>query len=161
MEQYHNKKEVNKIGANIRKLRKKAGLSLDDVAQMTGFAQSHLSAIEKGSDTGTSHLIEIAKAIGVPPMELFNVPFTLKPRFPLSPNRDNRSQLTHRLTVLVDETNFFNTPRFVRDVVAQFKEQYKVQVLSSIVSGTLNRLVNSGKLNYSIVGRQRRYFKKK
>ena len=161
MKQFHNKKETNKIGAHIRKLRKIAGLSINDISDMTGFTQSSLSAIENGGETNTSHLVEIAKAIGVQPLEIFNIPFVIKPRYKLSPKRQDRDMLTFRINKLYNETDFFHTPVFVKDVIEFLEDEYKIKARSSAVSQILKRLVSESKLKYSKVGRQNSYSKKR
>jgi transcriptional regulator with XRE-family HTH domain len=161
VKRYHNKKETSKIGAKIRDLRNKSGFSLDDVAYMTGFTQSLLSAIENGSETGISHLIEIGKAIGVHPKEILDLPMEIKPRFRLSPQRKERNRLTFRITALCNDTDFFDTPRFVRDVVDQLLDDSKAKISSASVAVVMKRLNESGKLKHNTVGRQKQYFKKK
>lgn len=128
---------------------------------MTGFTQSSLSAIENGGETNTSHLIEIAKAIGVQPLEIFNVPFVVKPRYKLSPKRQDRNMLTFRINKLYKETDFFRNSVLVKDVAQFLKEEYKIKTKSSAVSQVLKRLVSDGKLKYSKVGRQNSYSKKR
>jgi transcriptional regulator with XRE-family HTH domain len=161
VKRYHNKKETSKIGAKIRDLRNKAGFSLDDVADMTGFTQSLLSAVENGSETGISHLIEIAKAIGVHPKEVLDLPMEIKPRFPLSPKRKERNRLTFRITELCNDTDFFETPRFVRDIVEQLRDDSKGKISSASVAVIMKRLNEAGKLKYNTVGRQKQYYKKR
>ncbi|PZQ98113.1 MAG: hypothetical protein DI539_29680, partial [Flavobacterium psychrophilum] len=156
-----NTKLTSKIGAKIRDLRNKAGFSLDDVADMTGFTQSLLSAIENGSETGISHLTEIAKAIGVHPKELLDMPIEIKPRYPLSPQRKERNRLTFRITTLCDETDFFKEPKFVREVVENLRSESKAKLTSAPVAVVLKRLVDSGKLTYTKVGRQNKYVRKR
>ena len=159
--QDHNKKETNRIGKHIRKLRMEAGFSIDDVSDMTGFGKSRISAIENGGETNTSHLVGIAKAIGVYPSEIFNIPFVIKPKYKLSPKRQDRSMLTFRINKLYNETDFFHNPVFVKDVIQFLKDQYKIKTRSSAVSQILKRLVSEGKLKYSKVGRQNNYAKKR
>lgn len=161
MKPFRNTKLTSKIGAKIRDLRGKAGLSLDDVADMTGFTQSYLSAVENGSETGISHLVEIAKAIGVHPKVLLDLPIDVKPRYPLSPQRKERNRLTFRITTLLDDTDFFDSPKYVRDLIDHLFIESKVKVGSATVAVVLKRLVESGKLTYTKVGRQNRYKKKR
>jgi transcriptional regulator with XRE-family HTH domain len=116
VKQNSNRKETSRIGKNIRKLRMEAGFSIDDISDMTGYGKSRISIIENGGETTTSHLIEIAKAIGVHPKEIFNIPFLIKPRYRLSPKRQGRSRLTFRINKLYEETDFFNSPIFVKEV---------------------------------------------
>lgn len=84
MAKYRNVYDTMLVGKRISELRKEKGFTLEDIAEMTRFSYSSLHAIEKGRDTGTSYLIEIAKAIGVHPQELFNVKMVIRPRFKLS-----------------------------------------------------------------------------
>ena len=161
MKAFRNKSATNKIGTKIRDIRSKAGFSLDDIADMTGFTQSSLSGIENGSETGISRLIEVAKAIGVHPKELLDVPIEIKPRFPLSPKRKERNRLTFTITTLCRETDFFRTPRFVRDVIEYLRNEYKTKTTAPSVSVVLLRLVEQGSLLKKKQGRQNLYFTKK
>ena len=124
MARYHNQKETIKIGNQIRKLRKDALLSIDDISDMTGFAKSTISAIENGSETDTSHLIEIAKAIGIHPQKIFDISINIKPRFKLSQKRKEQNHLTHRITTLFEETDFFDNPKFVKEIIQKLSEEY-------------------------------------
>ena len=146
---------------HIRKLRMEAGFSIDDISDMTGFGKSRISIIENGGETRTSHLVEIAKAIGVHPSEILNIPFDIRPKYKLSPKRRERDMLTFRINKLHDETDFFDASVFTKDVVQSLKAEYKIKASSSAVSQVLKRLVSEGKLKYSKVGRQNCYSRKK
>ncbi len=146
---------------HIRELRTEAGFSIDDISDMTGFGKSRISIIENGGETRTSHLVEIAKAIGVHPSEILNIPFDIRPKYKLSPKRQERDKLTFRISKLLNETDFFRTSVFTKDVVQSVNDQYKINASSSAVSQVLKRLVTDGKLKYSKVGRQNCYIRKK
>ena len=161
MKQHPNKKETKRIGQHIRKLRMEAGLSIDDISDMTGFGKSRISIIENGGETRTSHLVEIAKAIGVHPSEILNIPFDIRPKYKLSLKRRERDMLTFRINKLFDETEFFNTSVFTKDVVQVLRDEYKIKASSSAVSQVLKRLASDDKLKYSKVGRQNIYSRKK
>jgi transcriptional regulator with XRE-family HTH domain len=161
MAKYHNTRDTKKLGSRIKELRLANEFSIEDIASMTGFARQTINAIEKGSNTDSSHLIEIAKAIGVHPMELFNFTLELKPRYKLSPKRINSNLLTLRLNKLYSETDFFKTPKFVSDVVAYLSGELNVKSSSTKVSVVLKRLVADGKLQHSKNGRRNSYLKKK
>ena len=161
MAKFHNKKETKKIGNRIQSLREKQEFSIEDVASMTGFARNTITAIENGSDTDTRHLLEIAKAIGVHPMELFHVSIEIKPRYKLSPKRLARNLLTLRINKLVSETQFFDKPRFVSDVMKHLADEFQIKANSTHASVVLKRLVEGGKLKYTKAGRQNSYSKKK
>lgn len=160
MKKFRNKKITKQIGAKIQELREFAGLSITDVADMTGFSYPTISAIEKGEEVTASYLVEIAKAIGVHPMEALNIPVVIKPRFPLSPQKKERNRVTQKITKLYEATDFFNTPKFVRDVTQYFYDESKIKVSSDSVSIVLKRFVDLGKLTYKKVGRQNQYYKK-
>jgi transcriptional regulator with XRE-family HTH domain len=160
VKQYHNKKETVKIGEQIRKLRKDAGFSIDDIAHMTGFGKTLLSGIENGAETGISHVIEIAKAIGVHPREIFNLSFVIKPRFKKNPQRQRRNLITYTITKITEDTDFFNTPRFIREIVAYLNERYKTKVNSISVAAAMRRLSIEGKFKIQTTGRQNQYYKK-
>jgi transcriptional regulator with XRE-family HTH domain len=60
------------VGANVRRLRLKAGMSQNELAEAAGVEQGSISAIEVGL-RGPSMLMvmAIAKALDVPPTSLF------------------------------------------------------------------------------------------
>jgi transcriptional regulator with XRE-family HTH domain len=161
VKRFRNTKATKEIGTRIKDIRNQAGFSLDDVADMTGFTQSLLSAIENGAETGISHLIEIAKAIGVHPKDLLDIQIDIKPRFTLSPKRKERNRLTYSITKLCDETDFFETARFTRDVVEHLRIESKIKANAVSVAVILKRLTDSGILKFNTIGRQKQYFKKK
>lgn len=149
------------MGAHIRSIRESTEFTVEDIAAMTGFDRNTITAIEKGSNTDLTHLIEIAKALGVAPMQLLNIPFDIKPRYKLPPNRVAAQRLTARLSKLAGSTGFFDSPRFVRDVVAYLREEYGIEANPTHVSVILKRLVASGILKYKKVGRDNNYSKRK
>ena len=161
MARYHNQKETIKIGNQIRKLRKDALLSIDDISDMTGFAKSTISAIENGSETDTSHLIEIAKAIGIHPQKIFDISINIKPRFKLSQKRKEQNHLTHRITTLFEETDFFDNPKFVKEIIQKLSEEYSIKPNPTETSVAMRRLVQENKVQYHKSGRQNQYFRKK
>ena len=163
MAKYQNKDETKKIGEQILKLRVENGFNIEDISFMTGFARTTISSIEMGSNTDASHLIEIAKAIGVHPRELFNVPFKIKPRYKLPTNRINKSSLTERIKKLLSESDFFKTPKLVNEVVKYLsdKNNLKLKAINSVtVSVILKRFCDAGELKYIKKGRKNLYSKR-
>lgn len=64
--------ELIRLGQSIRSIRKGKGLSLTQLAQLTGASVSALSTIETGTrDARASTLYRIAKALHVPVADLF------------------------------------------------------------------------------------------
>lgn len=161
MNHYHNKKTTERVGKRIQHLRESHGWEIEDIMAMTGFSYNTISAIEDGRETNTSHLVDIALAIGVHPTEIFNLPFVIKPRFKLPGKRKEKSRLTSRITKLYNETDFFSSPKFVRDVATYLRENYNVKIPSSSISVILLRLAKEKKLRVRKIGRQNRYLKGK
>lgn len=161
MSRYHNQHETIKVGNQIKKLRNSALLSIDDISDMTGFAKSTISGIENGKETDTSHLIEIAKAIGVHPRKIFDISFDIKPRFKLSQKRKEQNHLTHRITTLFEETDFFDNPKFVKEIIQKLSDEYAIKPKPTETSVAMRRLVQERKVQYYKSGRQNQYFKKK
>jgi transcriptional regulator with XRE-family HTH domain len=65
------------LAAELRQMRKKAGLTQKELGKKTGIPQSHISRIENGTvDIQTSSLVEIARVLG---LELMLVPRELVP----------------------------------------------------------------------------------
>ena len=63
---------MKNIGKEIRRLRKLAGISQGECAQMIGVSQTYLSLIERGVKQPSLYLIEqIGKAIEVPVYYIF------------------------------------------------------------------------------------------
>ena len=54
------------IGDKIRTLRRKRGLSQEQLGELVGFSQSKISKIEHGDWDSLSDLKLLAKALGVP-----------------------------------------------------------------------------------------------
>lgn len=141
-------------------LRKAAGYSIADIADMTGFTYQTISRIEKTGEGSVTYIIEIAKAIGVPPKDIFDVKFGDKPRFSLSPNRKEKVNATMLIEDLYDNTDFFNSPRYVRDVLQYFYEKRKLKLNSVAISAVLGKMVKNKSLKFQVNGRQKMYSRK-
>lgn len=159
MAKYHNKKDTKKIGLRIKALRESKELSIEDVSLMTGFTRNSIKGIEAGSNSDISHFIEVAKAIGVHPKDVLDVPMDMKSRYKLPPKRQENDKLTLRLTLVVSKTDFFMEPKSTKDVVEYFSGEMAISANPKIISNVLIRLVGLGLLKSFKVGRQYRYFK--
>lgn len=59
------------VGQNFSRLRKRQGLTQEQVAERSGFSQQYLSGLERGKRNPTIvSLYELAQALGVPYLEL-------------------------------------------------------------------------------------------
>jgi transcriptional regulator with XRE-family HTH domain len=69
----HNKTVYQKVGLNIRKIRKEKGYSLSDIAALCDMEKTNLSRIELGkTNTTVRNLHKIAQALEVSMVMLFD-----------------------------------------------------------------------------------------
>ena len=60
------------FGLRVRELRKEMGFSQERLASVAGLDRSYLGGVERGSrNVSLKNIVEIARALGVPPAELF------------------------------------------------------------------------------------------
>lgn len=60
------------VGQNFRRLRAKAGLTQEEVAERSGFSQQYISGLESGRRNPTVVTVfELAQAVGASPIEMF------------------------------------------------------------------------------------------
>lgn len=156
MGKYFDEVSAKQIGARIRKYRKEAGFSLEDVAAMTGFSVNTLSSIENGGDTYVSFCLAICRAIRIEPSRLFDISIELTPVFELPPDRQNRAYTTQRVGQLY-ESGFFSEPRLVVSVLEELEINYGIRPDSSEVSTALKKLTDNGKLEFTKLGRRNLY----
>ncbi len=101
------------FGGNVRKYRKQAGLTQEQLSERLDITQKHLSIIETGTQFASAALIEkIADVLQVSPAELF---------------ADDKSQA--QMTVILN--------RISRDMHRQIESMY--QRLRTDIENTLNR----------------------
>jgi len=59
------------VGRNVRRLRKRRGLTQEQFAELSGFSQQYISSLEKGTRNPTViTLYELSVALGVNHMDL-------------------------------------------------------------------------------------------
>jgi transcriptional regulator with XRE-family HTH domain len=72
------------VGHNFSRLRRRQGLTQEEVAERSGFSQQYLSDLERGKRNPTIvSLYELAQALGVPYLDLLRPPR----RRPANPRR--------------------------------------------------------------------------
>ena len=158
----YNKKEIRQIGARLKELRLALTThSVEDVADMTGIPRNTISAIENGSNTNLFYFLEVTKAIGVTPIEVFeDLTFSKKPKYKLPPNKLAKESLTKRVNKVYTSSTFFDDPKFVSEIATYLKSNYNFNTVSSAgLSVILGRMVSDGKLTFTLVGRSKHYIK--
>ena len=63
---------LSRFGKTLRELRTERGLSQEKVAELAGLDRNYVGMIERGErNPAVVNIVRIAKALGVPPGELF------------------------------------------------------------------------------------------
>lgn len=69
------------VGENVRRLRRRAGLTQEQFAERSGFTQQYLSGLERGERNPTVITIyELSQALGVSHLDLLKPPRGSKSR---------------------------------------------------------------------------------
>ncbi|WP_292035578.1 MULTISPECIES: helix-turn-helix domain-containing protein [unclassified Brevundimonas] len=62
----------DQVGANVRRLRKAAGLSQEALADRAGMSMRYLAGLERGEENPTvTYLVKLANALDVSPAAFF------------------------------------------------------------------------------------------
>jgi len=163
MIKYKNDTALAALGKQISAKRIFEDLTIEDVAEMTGFAYNTIVNIENGSETNLSYFMAVCFAINVHPKVIFDIELDIKPRFPLSAPRKEKSRLTARIKDLFDR-EFFNTSRSAKDVASRLTTDYELDVDTKTISALLLRfakgdyldIIKNGRKNYYILKKQKR-----
>ncbi|AYD47396.1 helix-turn-helix domain-containing protein [Arachidicoccus soli] len=147
MAKYHDIEFTKKVGVKIRLEREASNLSIEDVAEITGFHRNVIISIENGSNTDISHIAGVAFALNLHPKILLDVEVDIKPRFQLSGTRREKSKLTPRIGKLYN-SGYFNIGRTSKEVCTEILEKYpeSIKVETKNVSVILRRFCDNGKL---------------
>lgn len=129
------------VGAKIREFRQALGWSQEYLASIANVDKKQVQRVEQGDYSPYLRTITgIAKALGRQPWEVFKVDYQVKANTNLAPQPKRLPGATVYVNKLA-ESNFFNVPKSVKDVVRECEARYKVKLRSSAVSGALGNLV--------------------
>lgn len=155
-----NQKVIDKFGKRLRAFRESADLSQEQVHLCTGIGQSHLASTELGQvNTSISHLALYAELFGLEDHEMINYQMPIPTSEVLKKNvikflkargLDPKVFLkqSRGITRIIEEDllkgNYFNTPRYAREISEYCLSKYKVTFTTSQVSKALNTVYNKG-----------------
>jgi len=97
------------LGQRVIKMRKKMGLTQQQLGQKISVNQSTIQRIEKGTHKGSTHIVELAKALDVTPEWLLGKDENSKDNF--DDNKNNFALLAQRIAVLETRLNSFELNR--------------------------------------------------
>ena len=141
----------------IRKFREALGWSQEYLASIAGTDKRQIQRVEQGEYSPYLRTVtRIAVALGRQPWEVLKVEYQVKVNTDLRPTKKSpgATPYVHKLV----ETNFFNSPKTVKEVVQECEVRYEISLTSSAVSGALRNLVEQNTLkglNTEIKGRFR------
>lgn len=153
-----NKDILAKLGDDIRNQRESLSYSQGDVADMTGLTINTILFLEKGRGTTLNNFLLICRALQIQPRDLFEEDIDLTPLFALPPASQKRVEKNQKLDHLVYESDFFEIPRRVSDVI---KELNADKSDSNKYSVYLTGYCKEGELDYIKEGNYKKYLKKK
>jgi transcriptional regulator with XRE-family HTH domain len=154
---YTNENILEEVGEQLRVQREKIYYTLKDVANMTGLTINTIAAIERGKGASLNNFILICRALKIQPHTIFKKPIDLTPLYNIPPESKRRIELTKELDDLVYNSNFFEIPRRVSEIIQQLnanKEQ------SNKFSVYLSSYCAEGTLEYEKHGNYKEYRKK-
>ncbi|TDQ82833.1 helix-turn-helix transcriptional regulator [Sphingobacterium yanglingense] len=153
-----NKDILKVLGEKIRIRREELSYSQNDVADLTGLTTITVLALEKGRGTTLNNFLLICRALQIQPRDLFESDIELTPLFALPPESQKRVEKNQKLDHLVYDSDFFETPRRVSDVI---KELNADKADSNKYSVYLTGYCKEGGLDYIKEGNYKKYLKKK
>lgn len=145
------------LGDKIRIRREELSYSQNDVADLTGITTATVLSLEKGRGTTLNNLLLICRALQIQPRDLFAEDIQLTSLFTLPPAAQKRIEKTQKLDYLVYQSDFFDTPRRVSDVI---KELDVDKSESNKYSVYLTGYCKAGALDFIKEGNYKKYLKK-
>lgn len=146
------------IGAKLRARREAMSFSQNDIASMTGLTVNTVSALEKGKGSTLNNFLLICRAMKIQPKDVFANDIDLTPLYTLPPSTKHRIDITRKLDELVNNSDFFQSPKRVAEVIEKLESDKSD---SNKFSVYLTAYCKEGELEYIKEGNIKRYVKKK
>lgn len=114
-----------------------------DVAELTDLTVNTVSALENGRGATMNNFLLICRSLQIQPRDIFAEDVDLTMDQELSPRSRRRLENTRRLEELVFNTDFFNTPKRVSEVLRELdldrslSNRYSVYLASYCKEGIL------------------------
>lgn len=125
---------------------------------MTGLTVNTISALEKGKGSSLNNFLLICRALKTQPKEIFYNDIDLTPLYTLPPSTKRRIDITQKLDELVNNSDFFDTPKRVSEVIEKLDSDKRE---SNKFSVYLTGYCKEGELEYIKEGNFKRYVKTK
>lgn len=147
-----NKEILNQIGNRLKDRRTELSYSQADISSLSGLTVNTISSVENGGGTTMNNFLLLCRSLRLQPRDVFLDDIVLDSMFELPPNTRRRLDVTQRLHALVHDSNFFDQPRRVSEVLKTLELDSAVSNKFSVyLTGYCNEGVlvaeKSGKIN--------------
>ncbi|WP_312186171.1 helix-turn-helix transcriptional regulator [Sphingobacterium sp.] len=146
------------IGLRFRAKRNDLYYSLRDVSNLTGISTGTLNGIEKGKDLTLTNFLVLCRSLEIQPKVFFQRDIDFTPPYSLPPDAQERISISKKLDDLVYDSDFFQRPRRVSEVLKKLQID-KNQ--SNKFSVYLTSYCEEGALSCEQHGNYKTYHKKK
>ena len=153
-----NKKALIELGKQLRARREACNYAQRDISQMTGITINTISALENGHGATLNNFLLICRAVNTQPKDIFQWDMDLTPEYVLPPFERKRIEISMKLKNLIFQTDFFNEPKRVSEVIHRLDSNKKE---SNKFSVYLSGYCKEGALEYIRVGNIKKYLRKK
>lgn len=152
-----NNKALIELGKQLRARREACNYAQRDVSQMTGITINTISALENGNGATLNNFLLICRAVHTHPKDIFQLDMDLTPLYTLPPFERKRIEIALKLKNLIFETDFFEEPKRVSEVIERLESNKKE---SNKFSVYLSGYCKEGALDYIRVGNIKKYTRK-
>lgn len=148
---------LSRIGDVFRQRRIELRFSQKDLSNLSGLTTNTISAIENGAGTSLDNFFTICRALKLQPQDVLPKNLELTPLYNLPPESQKKLELTVRLEKLIKESDFFDRPKRVSEVLDALKLNRSI---SNRFSVYLTGYCRDGLLEYTKTGKVK-YYKRK
>jgi transcriptional regulator with XRE-family HTH domain len=155
---YKEKNSLIRFGERIKKMRELLNLSQEQIHYATGISQPYIVKIEKAeTNIGLGYISLLASFYGLEDFELLQYDNALPDADKIKQNilrflKQNdieaaiffKKGLIRYLELTLLTTNFFNTPKFTKEIAEYLQQKYKTNFTTSAISQAMESVRKKG-----------------
>ena len=154
------KKQLDDIGRRVKALRKALSINKDELAEAINISEGTINNIENGSGFSADSILKVAYFFAMTLSQLVNTHEIIPTRAELKkqitdfrvlnkldiPKCLNKTpEIGIELRQLLDNSDFFNTARTIKEIIARFAED-EIMFNGPSISNELKKLSEEGKI---------------
>lgn len=152
------REKLASIGLRFRARRNELYYSLRDLSNLTGISTGTLNGIEKGKDLTLTNFLVLCHSLQIQPKTFFENDIAFDSPYSLPPEVQERIAVSKNLDNLVYNSDFFNTPKRVAEVLHELGVD---RSQSNKFSVYLSAYCEEGALEYEQLHNYKKYRKKR